>query len=105
MASHVILSMSCSADQRFRINIARAVLKNAPLLLLNEGNDTDFDSTRNVSVAHSAVDKLIAASPRTVIALSHRLVMLQQASDIVVMEEGKAVARGPFSQLKSQPGE
>ena len=93
-----------TSDQRFRINIARAVLKNAPLLLINEGSDTDFESQRNAGLAHAAIDKLISASPRTVIALSHRIQLLQQASDIVVMEEGKAVAHGTLEQLKSKPG-
>jgi hypothetical protein len=73
--------------------------QNAPLLLVNEGSDTDFDTQRNANSAHAgdciaiiasgrssacslltphlAVDKLIAASPRTVIALSHRLHMMQ----------------------------
>lgn len=93
-----------TSDQRFRINVARAVLKNAPLLLINEGNDTDFESQRNAGLAHAAIDKLISSSNRTVIAISHRLHILQQAADIVVMEEGKAVAHGTFEQLKSKPG-
>ncbi len=87
--------MKLSGGQRQRISIARAVLKNPPLLILDEATASlDTESERLVQ---EALDRLM--SSRTTIAIAHRLSTIKNSDEIIVMQEGKIVERGTHDEL------
>ncbi|MCE2578006.1 ABC transporter ATP-binding protein/permease [Komagataeibacter sp. FNDCR1] len=89
-----------SGGQRQRIAIARAFLRNAPILILDEATSAlDSQSEKHVQ---DALDRLQAG--RTVIAVAHRLSTLQGFDRIVVMEHGHIVQDGSISELENTPG-
>lgn len=84
-----------SGGQKQRIAIARAILKNPRLLLLDEATSAlDTHSEQQVQLA---LDKLM--ENRTTLIIAHRLSTILHADQIIVMDEGKAVARGTHQQL------
>jgi len=92
--------MRLSGGQRQRIAIARAILKNAPLLILDEATSAlDSESERHVQ---AALDTLIAN--RTTLVIAHRLSTIERADRIVVLEGGHIVEIGSHVELIAKKG-
>ena len=89
-----------SGGQRQRISIARAVLKNPPILILDEATSA-LDSESELLV-QEALTKLM--SNRTTLVIAHRLSTIQHADEILVIERGEIVQRGTHSQLNQIEG-
>ncbi len=89
-----------SGGQRQRISIARAILKNPPILILDEA--TSSLDTESESLVKDAMEKLM--SNRTSLIIAHRLSTIQNADKIVVMEEGEIVESGTHNELLDKQG-
>ncbi len=89
-----------SGGQRQRIAIARAVLKNAPILILDEATAAlDTESERYIQ---RALTRLMAK--RTTLVIAHRLSTIENADCILVMDKGKIVEQGTHAELLAQSG-
>jgi len=88
-------SSGLSGGEKQRIAIARAILKNAPIVVLDEA--TAYADAENESKIQDAFSKLSAG--KTVIMIAHRLKTIQNADNIIVMNDGKAVAIGKHDEL------
>jgi subfamily B ATP-binding cassette protein MsbA len=89
-----------SGGQRQRMSIARAVLKNPPILILDEA--TSALDTESERLVQDALNKLM--QNRTSVVIAHRLSTIQHADEIIVMEKGEIVERGKHSELIEKAG-
>jgi ATP-binding cassette, subfamily B, bacterial len=89
-----------SGGQRQRLAIARAILRDAPILILDEPTAA-LDVEAEAEVMH-ALDKLVVG--RTVLMISHRLSTLGNVDEIIVLKDGRIVEQGTFKDLKRQGG-
>ena len=89
-----------SGGQRQRLAIARAVLKNAPILILDEA--TSALDTESEAAIQSALET--AAAGRTTLVIAHRLSTVERADLIVVMDGGRIIASGTHESLMAENG-
>lgn len=89
-----------SGGERQRIAIARAMLKDAPIIILDEA--TAYTDPENEAVIQSAVAKLVQG--KTLIVVAHRLSTIIDSDQIIVIEEGRVAATGTHGELLSDSG-
>ena len=91
---------SLSGGQKQRLSIARAVLKNSPIMVLDEA--TSALDTESEQLVQTALENMM--KNRTSIVIAHRLSTIQNADCIVVMKQGKIVEQGKHQELLDQKG-
>lgn len=92
--------MALSGGQKQRIAIARMILKNAPIVILDEA--TAFTDPENEHLIQQALSEL--TSGKTVITIAHRLATIEHADQILVVDNGHIVQKGTHSELINQAG-
>ncbi len=92
--------LNLSGGQRQRISIARAVLRNRPIIILDEA--TSAMDTESEMLVQQALDRMVRS--RTVVAVAHRLSTIQRADKIIVLDRGEVVEQGTHESLLAQEG-
>ena len=89
-----------SGGQRQRVSIARAILKNPPILILDEA--TSSIDTRTEKLVQEGMDALMTG--RTTFVIAHRLSTVRNADCIMVMDQGRIIERGTHDELIEKKG-
>ena len=89
-----------SGGEKQRISIARAILKNAPIIILDEA--TASIDPENEHLIQQALSQLTCG--KTVITIAHRLATIEQADQILVLDDGRLVQQGTHAELAGIPG-
>lgn len=93
--------LALSGGERQRLAIARAILKNAPILVLDEATSAlDNETEKRVQTAMNH-----RSQGKTTFVIAHRLSTVLSADQILVLSEGRIVQSGTFAELQKQPGE
>lgn len=91
---------SLSGGEKQRISIARAILKDAPIVILDEATaSVDPENEHHIK---KAIDELTA--DKTLLTIAHRLSTVREADQILVLDQGRIVQQGSHSELEEQPG-
>lgn len=89
-----------SGGEKQRISLARAILKDAPIVILDEATaSVDPENERSIQEAISAL-----THGKTIVTIAHRLATIEHADQILVVDEGRIVQRGTHAELASRPG-
>ncbi|MDO4721367.1 MAG: ABC transporter ATP-binding protein [Peptostreptococcaceae bacterium] len=91
---------SLSGGEKQRISIARAMLKDAPIIILDEA--TASIDPENEHLIQQAISELVYG--KTILTIAHRLSTIENADQILVIDEGRLLQTGTHDQLSSQPG-
>ncbi len=91
-----------SGGQRQRIAIARAILKNAPILILDEATSS-LDSQTEYEIQKS-INTILEQNKATVIAIAHRLSTIKYLDRIIVIDKGQIIENGSFQELMTKDG-
>ena len=89
-----------SGGQKQRLSIARAILKNPPVLILDEA--TSSLDTESEKLVQQAIEKLM--KDRTVLVIAHRLSTVKNVDEIIVLEKGEIIERGSHPELMRKNG-
>lgn len=89
-----------SGGEKQRISIARAILKNAPIIILDEA--TASIDPENEHLIQNAISELTKG--KTIITIAHRLATIENADQILVVNDGRIVQQGTHQELVNQPG-
>lgn len=93
--------LQLTAGQRLRISIARTILKNAPLLLIDE--PTSAVEAESSKVVNEAIDQLVVGN-RTTIVVAHRLAMLRRVDVVAMLHDGQIEETGNHDELMNKCG-
>jgi len=97
---NTIQNLQLSGGEKQRISIVRAILKNAPIIILDEA--TASLDPENETLLQAALDELIQG--KTTIIIAHRLSTIQNANQIIVIEDGKVIQKGTHHSLIKEEG-